>query len=159
MALFKFQKYACQRKIGSICTLYRSIESPFYLLILLADAFFRILCYFYCICAMSHSFGCKQSSQRQRYSIDMSPAECTRLFALFQSVYWQITLSRHHHYHCNIEADAFSIGRRAFIFKRAIARWACTFLSAVCLANPTHVRRCTARRYNVAFVLGIQVHE
>lgn len=30
--------------------------------------------------------------------------ECTRLFALFQSVYWQIVLSRHHHYYCNIQA-------------------------------------------------------
>lgn len=30
--------------------------------------------------------------------------ECTRLFALFQSVYWQIVLSRHHHYYCNIRA-------------------------------------------------------
>lgn len=40
MALFKkSQKYACHGKIGNIFMLYRSIESPFYLPMLLADFF------------------------------------------------------------------------------------------------------------------------
>lgn len=47
MALFKkSQKYACNGKIGNIFMLYRSIESPFYLLMLLADFFPIAPCFF-----------------------------------------------------------------------------------------------------------------
>lgn len=107
-------------KIGNIFTTYRSIESP--LLSVLRSFFIHShfphahVCVFVCVCVVMSRFCphapvslhsmCRNSGRI--FCREMSSewfdwhecAECTRLFALFQSVYWQIVVSRHHHYYC-----------------------------------------------------------